>query len=106
MKGMLVLLISMLVSGCSLPFAKPAGSASYTIEPIVIDGKTICCRATVLNSKDYQGLKFSLKRLPDGGMEVALDEKGVDSSTPSSIAAEGQGKLLDALLSTVPGLRK
>ena len=85
-------------SGC-----KMMGSTEYSVEPIVLsDGKVICCKATVYNSKDYDKLKFTLKKNQNGDMEVMLDEKGVSATDPASVAAQNQGKMLDVMNELLP----
>jgi len=79
------------------------GQTEYTFEPIVLeDGKIICCKATVFNSKDYEALKFTLKKKPDGTVEVMLDEKGVNASDPATIGAQNNAKVLDLMSKIIP----
>ena len=104
MKIILLLLASFLLSGCeSLKALGGAGQTEYSVEPIVTEaGKTICCKVNIYNSKDYEKLKVKIIKKPDGTIEVSLDESGVNSSGPSAVMGENQGKLLDAITSIIP----
>jgi|TARA_Y100000310_G_C20704371_1_gene833811 hypothetical protein len=94
----LTLLFAVLLTGCV-----NMGVTEYELEPIVKeDGSVVCCKATVYNSKDYDNLKFKFKIAKDGSIEAALDEKGVNSTSPASIGAENNGKMLDAINKLIP----
>ena len=97
----ITILLTFLLSGCQL--LTTAGRADYTVEPFVTEaGATICCKATIHNSKNYDKFKFTFKTNPDGSVDVTLDEKGVSASDPAKVNAENQGKLLDAMTSLLP----
>lgn len=94
----LTFIITLLLTGCA-----NMGVTEYELEPIKLDdGTVICCKATVYNSKDYEGLKFKFKADKNGNIEAVLDEKGVNSSDPASIGAENNGKMLDAINKLIP----
>lgn len=94
----LIFIIALLLTGCA-----NMGVTEYELEPIKLDdGTVICCKATVYNSKDYEGLKFKFKADKDGNIEAVLDEKGVNSSDPAFVAAENNKKLLDVVSKLIP----
>ena len=101
MKLILFTIIVLSISGCSI--FQPSGTAEYSLEPFQSsNGKYICCRVSVLNTKDYEGINFKMVKHPDGSFSVELDEIGVSASDPSKVNAENTGKLLDAIQSIVP----
>ena len=101
MKILAITLLAITLSGCSL--LSTAGNSDYTVEPFITEsGATICCKATIHNSKNYDNFKFSLTTNPDGTITVTLDEKGVNASDPARVSAENQSKLLDALTTLLP----
>ena len=83
------LCLSLILAGCTYP-----GSASYRIEPVVIEGQAICCAATIFNAKDYDMLKFTIEKKPDGGVIVSLTELGVGSSSATGTALEGVAEVI------------
>ena len=97
---LIALLVTMIVAGCS-----SMGKTEYSLEPMVqADGSIVCCKATVYNSKDYDKLKFKFVKKSDGTIEAVLDENGVNSSSPASVAAENNSKLLDVVNKIVPNI--
>lgn len=98
MKHMLVILVLFSLSACQLT----GGQTNYTLEPIVLNGETVCCKVHVLNSKDYDSLKFKLVKSKDGMVEVELVEKGVSASDPAKVMSLNQGKMLDLMKEAIP----
>ena len=76
-----------LLTGCAS--LNNAGTAKYSVEPIITDSGPICCRVLVENGKEYASLKAHVERKPDGSYVVDLDEKTVK-------AFEGQAKVAEA----------
>lgn len=62
------------LSGCAS--VQNAGVASYSVRPIVLDGKAVCCEVSVHNGKEYAVLDaVVIKRGED--YEVRLHEEAV-----------------------------
>lgn len=98
---LITLLVTLVVTGCA-----SMGVTEYSLEPVVQnDGSVLCCKATVFNSKDYEHLRFKFIKRPDGTIEAVLDENGVSSSDPASIAAENNSKMLDAINKIIPQVK-
>ena len=93
------LIASLSLSGCMMT----SGTTEYSIEPIVTnDGKVICCKANIYNTKDYDKLKVRLTKNVDGSMTITLDEDGVSASDPAAVAAQNNAKLIDAVTVLIP----
>ena len=86
-------LIALLITACS-------GTSAYTVKPIIIDGKKYCCELDVNNSKDIDSIDASFEQKADGSIKLVVKQKGV--KTNAAVAAENQGKLLDAVTSIIP----
>lgn len=70
----LILLALASLSGCAS--VQNAGVASYSVRPIVLDGKAVCCEVSVHNGKEYAVLDaVIIKRGED--YEVRLHEEAV-----------------------------
>lgn len=63
-----------------------ARTASYTIKPMLIDGRTVCCEVAVHNGKQYASLDASLIKTGDN-YTVTLSERGVEAFRGQEIAA-------------------
>jgi hypothetical protein len=87
-----------LLSGCMMT----SGTTEYSLEPLIVNGEAVCCKAHVYNTKDYQKLQFKFKKNADGSMTVTLDEDGVSASDPAAVAAQNNSKLLEAVTSLIP----
>lgn len=87
-KLIVVLLLGLLslIAGCAS--LNNAGTAKYSVEPIITDNGPICCRVLVENGKEYATLKAHVERRADGSYVVDLDEKTVK-------AFEGQAKVAE-----------
>lgn len=91
----IICLLAILVSGCSS--LNNAGSAKYSIEPIVTESNAvICCRVSIENGKEYATLKAHVERKEDGSYVVDLDERTVK-------AFEGQEITKSAVESSING---
>lgn len=97
MKSALTLLFSilfaMLSAGCAS--LQHAGMAEYSVKPVIVEGKAICCEVSVKNGKEYASLKAHVQKTGDD-YSVDLDEQTV-SAFPGQTAAAGiAGKAIDA----------
>lgn len=89
----LVMFSLLVLSGC-------AGRAAYEAEPMSIDGKIVCCKISIDNTKDIELVDVQYESSADGSTKLSIKEKGV--KTNAAVAAENQGKLLDAVTSIIP----
>lgn len=88
----LAALLSMFISGCAS--MQYAGMASYTVAPIVVDGKTYCCQVDVKNGKEIARLDATISKQGDN-YQVQLHEDGVAAFKGQAIAADA-GKVAAA----------
>ena len=86
-KTLIIACVLGLLAGCAS--LNNAGTAKYSVEPIITDSGPICCRVLVENGKEYASLKAHVERRADGSYVVDLDEKTVK-------AFEGQAKVAEA----------
>jgi hypothetical protein len=84
MKRALIPLILLALGGCTS--LQQAGTASYTIRPMLIDGRTVCCEVAVVNGKQYASLDATLVKAGDD-YTVMLSERGVEAFRGQEIAA-------------------
>lgn len=84
MKRALIPLILLALAGCTS--LQQAGTASYTIKPMLIDGRTVCCEVAVVNGKQYASLDATLVKTGDD-YTVTLAERGVEAFRGQEIAA-------------------
>lgn len=84
MKRALIPLILLALGGCTS--LQQAGTASYTIRPMLIDGRTVCCEVAVINGKQYSSLDAMLVKTGDD-YTVMLSERGVEAFRGQEIAA-------------------
>ena len=82
--GILLGIISLSLTGCAS--LNQAGTASYTIKPMLIDGRTVCCEVAVVNGKQYASLDAMLIKSGDD-YTVTLSERGVEAFRGQEIAA-------------------
>ncbi|MDA8257957.1 MAG: hypothetical protein M0Z99_20420 [Betaproteobacteria bacterium] len=80
----LIPMILLALTGCAS--IKQAGTASYTIKPMLIDGRTVCCEVAVTNGKQYASLDATLIKAGDD-YTVTLSERGVEAFRGQEIAA-------------------
>ena len=85
-KPMIIACVLALLAGCAS--LNNAGTAKYSVEPIITDAGPICCRVLVENGKEYAVLKAHVERRADGSYVVDLDERTVK-------AFEGQAKVAE-----------
>lgn len=88
LKTVVIACVLGLLAGCAS--LNNAGTAKYSVEPIVTDSGPICCRVLVENGKEYASLKAHVERRADGSYVVDLDERNVK-------AFEGQAKTAGAV---------
>lgn len=82
--GILLGIVSLGLTGCTS--LQQAGTASYTIRPMLIDGRTVCCEVAVVNGKQYASLDATLVKSGDD-YTVTLSERGVEAFRGQEIAA-------------------
>ena len=82
--GILLGIVSLSLIGCAS--LNQAGTASYTIKPMLIDGRTVCCEVAVINGKQYASLDATLIKAGDD-YTVTLSERGVEAFRGQEIAA-------------------
>lgn len=82
--GILLAIVSLSLVGCTS--LQQAGTASYTIRPMLIDGRTVCCEVAVVNGKQYASLDATLVKT-GGDYTVTLSERGVEAFRGQEIAA-------------------
>lgn len=93
MKKLLIVCLLGLLAGCAS--LNNAGTAKYTVEPIVTEANgVICCRVSVENGKEYASLKAHIERRADGSYVVDLDERTIR-------AFEGQAKVAETASAAV-----
>ena len=94
MKHYLILLSLLMLSSCaSLQYA---GTASYSVKPIVdAKGNVICCSVEVKNGKEIANLEAHIQK--DGDKyTVDLKEQGVAAFAGQAIAAGATKEAIDA----------
>ena len=94
MKNYLILLSLLMLSSCaSLQYA---GTASYSVKPIVdAKGNVICCSVDVKNGKEIANLEAHIQK--DGDKyTVDLKEQGVAAFAGQAIAAGATKEAIDA----------
>jgi hypothetical protein len=97
----LLLFLTLAAAGCTS--INQAGTASYTIRPMLIDGKPVCCEATVHNGKQYASLDVVLVKHGDD-YTVTLAERGVEAFRGQEIAAgAAQAAAADAVKAAAVG---
>lgn len=84
MKTVICCIAALAMSGCaSLEYA---GTASYTVSPVVIDGKTYCCAVDVKNGKEIARLDATISKQGEN-YQVQLHEDGVAAFAGQQIAS-------------------
>lgn len=82
---LLLLVFVLLLSGCaSLQYA---GSADYSLEPVLVDGAIVCCKVSVKNGKEIALVKVHAEKRGDDYV-FTLEERGVQAFTGQAIAGE------------------
>lgn len=85
MKLIAIIGLAAALAGCSS--LHNAGTASYTVRPIVIEGKTYCCEVAIINGKEIAELDASVEKEGDN-YKVTLRERGVTAFKGQEVAAE------------------
>ena len=82
-----------LLAGCSS--LQNAGTVEYSVEPIVTESTTICCKVSVKNGKEYGALKAHVKKT-GGDYEVTLEETGVAAFKGQQVSADALKTAVEA----------
>lgn len=90
MKSLVFLISVLFLTACT-------GVTTY--EVTTPDGVSI----SVKNTKNYESYTLNAVKNEDGSYSVSLEEVGVSASDPIKASQEANGKLLDKLISLVPG---
>jgi hypothetical protein len=85
-------LILLALAGCAS--VQYAGTASYSVQPIVVNGQTVCCAVDVKNGKEIAQLDALINKQGEN-YQVQLHEVGVAAFQGQRIAAEA-GKVAAA----------
>lgn len=88
MKTMLALLM-LALGGCAS--IQHAGTASYTIKPVLLNDKMVCCEVTLYNGKEITQLHAHFERHGDDYL-LDLQESGVQAFEGQRIAAGVAGE--------------
>jgi hypothetical protein len=63
-----------------------AGTASYSMKPVLVNDKLVCCEVMINNGKQYASLDATLVKTGDD-YTVTLSERGVEAFRGQEIAA-------------------
>lgn len=85
MKNLFIFVLLTALAGCAS--VQNAGVASYSVKPIVIDGKQVCCEVAVLNGKEVQEVSADIMKRGDD-YEVHVHEVGVAAFKGQQISAD------------------
>ncbi len=84
-------LLFLFLTGCAS--VQNAGTAEYSVKPVAIGEKTICCEVTVKNGKEFAYLEAHIEKRGDD-YTVDLKEQGVKAFEGQAIAASVIGASL------------
>ncbi len=87
MKALIVSVVMLVISLAGCASIGTAGVASYTVKPMVIDGKTYCCEASIQNGKEIAELDVLMEKSGDA-YRVSLRERGVTAFKGQALAVE------------------
>lgn len=76
MRLLFIFSVAIILSGCTS--LQSAGVADYSVRPIVIGEKTICCEIIVKNGKEYASLKARIEKTGDN-YRVEFEEQAVQA---------------------------
>lgn len=82
--GILLGIVSLNLIGCAS--LNQAGTASYSMKPVLINDKLVCCEVMINNGKQYASLDATLIKTGDD-YTVTLSERGVEAFRGQEIAA-------------------
>lgn len=82
--GILLGIVSLSLIGCAS--LNQAGTASYSMKPVLINDKLVCCEVMINNGKQYASLDATLIKAGDD-YTVMLSERGVEAFRGQGIAA-------------------
>lgn len=91
MKNAIPLLLLLALPGCAS--LQGAGNASYRIQPMLLDGKAVCCEVAISNGKQYASLDALVVKSGDN-YTVQLSERGVEAFRGQEIAAGASTQLV------------
>ena len=86
MKTLIIACVLGLLAGCAS--LNNAGTAKYSVEPIVTDNGPICCRVVVENGKEYAVLKAHVERRADGSYGYNAALRDVTPEKADAMAAD------------------
>lgn len=84
MTKILIPILLLALAGCAA--VQNAGTAVYSVEPIVVEGKTLCCRVSIANGKEIALLDATVSKRGED-YDVHLHEEGVTAFQGQRIAA-------------------
>lgn len=87
MKTLLLALTTLIFTGCAS--LDTAGVSTLSIQPIEVQGKTVCCAVEVKDGKQYASVKLKMQKV---GEDYLLDLSAQDVE-----AFRGQAQAADAL---------
>lgn len=93
MRPVLLLIAALLLGACTS--MQSAGVADYTVRPIVLGEKTLCCEVSIKNGKEYARLKARIEKTGDD-YRVELEEETVQAFAGQQKAADVVTKAVDA----------
>lgn len=84
MRRGLVVVALLGMTGCAS--IEQAGTASYSMKPVLVNDKLVCCELMIVNGKQYASLDALIERRGDD-YTVMLSERGVEAFRGQEIAA-------------------
>jgi len=85
MRLLFIFSVAIILFGCTS--LQSAGVADYSVRPIVIGEKTVCCEVIVKNGKEYASLKARIEKTGDN-YRVELEEQSVQAFAGQAHAAD------------------
>lgn len=82
---LMIAAVFLALSGCAS--LQHAGTASYSMKPVLVNDKLVCCEVTINNGKQYARLDATLTKTGDD-YAVTLSERGVEAFRGQEIAAD------------------
>lgn len=89
LNGILLGIVSLSLIGCSS--LNNAGTASYSMKPVLVNNKLVCCEVTINNGKEIALLDATVIKRGDD-YEVHLHEEGVAAFDGQHLAANTAAK--------------
>jgi len=91
------------LTGCAS--LNDAGRSEYSVEPVAVDGKTVCCRVRIVSGREVGRVKAKLRQT-ERGPELDLDVQGIRAFQGQAIAAAAQRQTVDAVREALPAMVK